>query len=248
MDPANPLESESKLAILPLAILLGLLLLIPSNLAYAKAPQPTLAVLSPAGLFNPGSLVPQSFVVAFAVTNFEIVQPGLVNQTNTPNQGQVLVFLDDNFYGGWTTANPIPFYNLRPGNHTIMLQLVNNDYSALNPDVAQTITVTVQASPPIFNFQSILQAAENATSSANAAKNAAIAAGSAATAAKASADSANAALSSLASTVQSSSNSVQSSINSVQSSINSSLTYTIVAIAATVLTLLLVVYLVARKR
>jgi len=107
------------------------------------APQgaPSLTILSPAGALNPATTVNPSFVVSFAVSNFALTDP--IGQPKALNTGHIHVFLDGAYYGLWTNANPIPFIGLSPGSHTVKLQLVNNDHSALSPDVTQSITVTV---------------------------------------------------------------------------------------------------------
>ncbi len=169
----------------------------------AVTPQPTLVILSPGGLFNPSTVVSSNFQVAFIVTNFQLVQPGLVNQTNQANQGHIITFLDSNFYAIWATANPITYQGVSPGNHTVFVQLVNNDNSPMFPDVSTTFRVTVLAPPPSVNLTSILNAANAAaTNSAGA---------------KTSADSANSALATLGTNVQSVSTAVQGVNTAVQS-------------------------------
>lgn len=111
-----------------------------------SAPQgaPGLTILSPAGALNSATTVGPSFVVSFAVNNFYPTDP--IGQPKALNTGHVHIILDGAYYGLWTTLNPIPFMELQPGSHTIKLQLVNTDHTPLNPDVSQTITVTVSGS------------------------------------------------------------------------------------------------------
>jgi len=117
-----------------------------SLVAYAQ-PAPGLLILSPAGALNPNSTVSPSFVVSFTLVNFELAEPGIPGMVNKPNQGHIHVFLDDTYYALWINENPIPFSNLSSGNHTIKLQLVNNDHSVLNPDVSKTIAISVTEAP-----------------------------------------------------------------------------------------------------
>lgn len=265
-------RSESRLVPL-IALLMGTLILTGLSSANAAAPQPTLAILSPGGLFNPSTTVPSYFQVAFAVTNFQITQPGLVNQTNQANQGHILAFLDDNFYAIWATPNPIVFQMITPGSHTIMVQLVNNDNSALYPDVSTTIGVTVTApigvtvtAPPAgFNFTTILNAANNAATTAGAAKSSADSAGSAVQALgtivqgiSSAVQGVNSNVQGLGSTLSEISSSIQSikstqssedsKIASLQSASSSSTGYALAAVGISLVTLILVIYVAVRKK
>jgi hypothetical protein len=108
---------------------------------------PSLTILSPAGPLNTSNVVNPSFVVSFAVGNFEFVSPGAEGLTNEPNKGHIHVFLDGVYLTLWARPEGIPFNNIPAGQHTIKLQLVNHDHSALSPDVSASVTVQVTAAP-----------------------------------------------------------------------------------------------------
>lgn len=143
-----------KLALFVSAATLSALALLSLSLpAHAQQP-PQLVIISPAGLLDNRTVVPTSFQVSFAVTSFEIVQPGLPGQANRASQGHLRVFLDGKYYAIWATPNPVPFVDMPPGNHTIKLELVNNDHTSLRAEVSKTIKITVRATPPISDLRS----------------------------------------------------------------------------------------------
>src|SRR5207247_8776643 len=82
-------------------------------------------------------------VLLFALTNFNLTDPG--NGTASPDSGHVDVFVD-----GSPTAkasvNTIVLA-LPSGPHTIRLQLVTDNGSALNPDVRASVAVMVTQGP-----------------------------------------------------------------------------------------------------
>src|SRR3989454_1603645 len=103
------------------------------------ASAPTLSIVSPTpnAVIGNGSPV----VVVFAVTNFNLTEPG--NGTSSPNSGHVDVFVD----GALTakaSVNTIVLA-LPSGPHTIRLRLVTDNGSAPNPDI--TASVAVMATP-----------------------------------------------------------------------------------------------------
>ena len=105
------------------------------------APAPTLSIVSPSpnAVIGNGSPV----VVVFAVTNFNLTDPG--NGTSSPGSGHVDVFAD----GGWTakaSVNTIVLA-LPSGPHSIRLQLVTDNGSALTPDVSASVAVMVTQGP-----------------------------------------------------------------------------------------------------
>ena len=128
-----------------LAVLIAAVgLLIVSGIAAPNvraAPAPTLSIVSPSSnaVIGNGSPV----VIVFAVTNFNLTDPG--NGTSSPDSGHVDVFVD----GGWTakaSVNTIVL-PLLSGPHTIRLQLVTGNGSALNPDVMASVAVMVTQGP-----------------------------------------------------------------------------------------------------
>lgn len=105
------------------------------------APAPTLSIVSPAPNAVIGNGTP--VVVVFAVTNFNLTDPG--NGTSSSDSGHVDVFVD----GGWTTKASVNtiVLPLPSGPHTIRLQLVTDNGSALNPDVTASVSVMVTEGP-----------------------------------------------------------------------------------------------------
>src|SRR6266852_954191 len=93
------------------------------------AGSPTISLVAPAS----GSTVSTTFSVTFGVNNFNLVQPGA--SPNCPStcttEGHLHVFLDGNYYLLWATANSIPFVNIRPGLHTVLIQMVNDTHAPI---------------------------------------------------------------------------------------------------------------------
>src|SRR2546425_8476843 len=128
-----------------LAFLLGTVgMLIVSGIAAPNvraAPAPTLSIVSP----SPNEVIGNGgpVVVVFAVTNFNLTDPG--SGTSSPDSGHVDVFVD----GGWTakaTVNTIVL-GIPSGPHTIRMRLVTDNGSALNPDVTASVAVMVTQGP-----------------------------------------------------------------------------------------------------
>src|SRR5438128_10369791 len=97
------------------------------------APAPTLSIVSPSpnAVIGNGSPV----VVVFAVTNFNLTDPG--NGTPSPDSGHAAVFAD----GGWTSQASVNsiVLALPSGPHTIRLQLVTNNGTSLSPDLTAVV-------------------------------------------------------------------------------------------------------------
>ena len=109
------------------------------NVRAASAPALSIVSPTPNAVIGDGSPV----VVVFAVTNFNLTDPG--NGTSSPDSGHVDVFVDD----GWTanaSVNTIVLA-LPSGPHTIRLQLVTDNGSALSPDVTASVAVMVTLGP-----------------------------------------------------------------------------------------------------
>jgi plastocyanin len=117
---------------------------------------PAMVILSPRDGAN---ITGSSITVNIQAANFNIVNN--LSGTNVSNQGHVHYFLDVNPVPATAGQPAIPasasavwsavpdstytFTNVTPGNHTIAVELVNNDHTALTPPVVQQITVTVAA-------------------------------------------------------------------------------------------------------
>ena len=105
------------------------------------APLPTLSILSPTPNEAIGNGTPVAIV--FAVTNFNLTEPG--NGTSSPNSGHVDVFVNDTRTAQLsvnTIVLPLP-----SGPHTIRLRLVTDNGSALSPDVTASVSVMVTRGP-----------------------------------------------------------------------------------------------------
>ena len=105
------------------------------------APPPTLSIVSPVNnaVIGNGSAV----AVVFAVTNFNLTDPG--TGTTSPNVGHVDVHVDGALTAEAsvnTVVLPLP-----SGSHTILLRLVTDNGSALNPDVSASVVLVVTQGP-----------------------------------------------------------------------------------------------------
>ena len=89
-----------------------------------------------------GALLGTDSTISFRVTNFALV--GLGGPAGVPNEGHVRVLLDTHYYSDLTDDAPLHL-NLKDGHHTVRLQLVDNTGTPLNPDVAASLNITVQA-------------------------------------------------------------------------------------------------------
>jgi hypothetical protein len=126
------------------AILAVLLLAWPSASAVAAAP--VLSVATPAD----GAIISDSsFTVTFHVANFQIVQStvplaeaGKHPEVNRPGEGHLHFILDLQPLVTWYQDTPYTFTNVPPGEHQLMVEVVENDHSSLNPRVMQMIRIT----------------------------------------------------------------------------------------------------------
>lgn len=126
----------------------------------APSGSPTLVILSPSGALTSSANVNNSFVVSFLLSNFMLANP--VGQPNALNTGHIHVFVDGAYVTIWAQSDGVPL-RLQAGSHTIKLQLVNNDHSALSPDVSKSITVNVldSLSSAVNNAQNFASNAAN---------------------------------------------------------------------------------------
>jgi hypothetical protein len=123
---------------------LGLLLaLVVSAIRPAAAAGPALTVTAPKeGQVLEGNRV----TVEFSATDFEIVSSsvpvsefGKRPDANRIGEGHVHIMLDAQPLVVWFSADPYTFENISPGEHQLMVELVNNDHSSLAPKVMQLI-------------------------------------------------------------------------------------------------------------
>jgi len=126
------------------AILAVLLLAWPSASAVAAAP--VLSVATPAD----GAIISDSsFTVTFHVANFQIVQStvplaeaGKHPEVNRPGEGHLHFILDLQPLVTWYQDTPYTFTNVAPGEHQLMIEVVENDHSSFNPRVMRMIRIT----------------------------------------------------------------------------------------------------------
>jgi len=110
----------------------------------AAAVGPTLTIVSP----TDGSVIANGtpVLVRFLVTNFAFVQPGRVGQIGSPNEGHANVFLDTQYVRLLTDVEPFSL-SLTSGAHTIRIQLVADNGTALNPDVSASVRIIATQGP-----------------------------------------------------------------------------------------------------
>ncbi len=129
------------------AFILLLLVLSAQPVAHAQGPQLTVTVP------NEGETITDNTVtIRFDVENFEIVsstvpveEAGMHPEANQPGEGHVHFMLDLQPLVVWESEEPFTFDNVPPGEHVLMVELVNNDHSALSPPVVQQIRFRVAA-------------------------------------------------------------------------------------------------------
>jgi Family of unknown function (DUF6130) len=105
--------------------------------------EPQLAVLGPA----PGATVAgTSVTVSFRVTDLRLVpttvpvsEAGMRPEANRPGEGHVHFLLDAQPLVVWERLDPYVFTNIPPGEHVLLVELVQNDHGPLSTPVAQTI-------------------------------------------------------------------------------------------------------------
>jgi hypothetical protein len=127
-------------------IVAGLML---GSAGMAAAQSPTLQVTAPVE----GSTVEGTNVtVAFTVTGINIVESpvpleraGQQPEANHPGEGHVHFMLDLGSLIVWTSTEPYTFTNVPPGEHQLMVEVINNDHSSLDPPVVQQIRFRTSA-------------------------------------------------------------------------------------------------------
>src|SRR5438094_10594050 len=110
----------------------------------AVAAPPSLTIVSP----TDGALIANGtpVLVDFRVSNFAFVQPGRVGQIGSPNEGHANVFLDTQYVRLLTDVEPFSL-SLTSGAHTIRIQLVADNGTALNPAVSASVRVVATGGP-----------------------------------------------------------------------------------------------------
>ena len=108
---------------------------------------PTIAIVWP----KPGAETGHDVYFALAVTNFSLVDAS--GQPNAPNEGHVQLFLNGAF-SQEPRADDLGFIvDLPDGDNTVTARLVNNDNTALSPDVSASVTFHIAGAPDPINSE-----------------------------------------------------------------------------------------------
>src|SRR3989442_7448702 len=128
-----------------LLVLVGALLLLVLGLwaPGVRAAVPTLTILSPAdhAVIGNGTPVP----VIFVVSDFNLTSPGTGGPS--PTQGHVAVYVDGVLT--MATSQETIELPLASRTYTILLRLVSDNGTSLNPDLRSSISVTVTQGPAV---------------------------------------------------------------------------------------------------
>lgn len=101
---------------------------------------PGVLILHPANGTEQG----RDSAVSFQLRDFALVPPG--GPAGVPNEGHVLVLLDDVPYQILTKFRPVLFSDVHDGWHRVTLRLVDNAGQPLSPDVSATVHFRVVSS------------------------------------------------------------------------------------------------------
>lgn len=138
----------NKLNTLKWELTVGLSLML-VTLMPAAAAGPALTVTAPTdGVVIKGTDV----TVTFQATDFNIVKSSVPlsearkhPEANRPGEGHVHIRLDLQPVVVWERAEPYTLSNVAPGEHELMVELVENDHSSLSPQVMQVIRFKTEA-------------------------------------------------------------------------------------------------------
>ncbi len=138
-------SSPGRGAMLGLSFVLGIFLFALTSPSAAAA-GPSISILTPTNDQVVGNGTP--VIVTFAVANFVLVQPGRVGQVVSPAEGHVDLYLDGAYSRLLTRVEPISL-PLESGPHTIQLQLVQDNGTALSPDISASVRVVATHGPAV---------------------------------------------------------------------------------------------------
>jgi hypothetical protein len=129
-------------------ILIALILLCAAAPAPAMAQETDLTVTSPT---DRATIKGTEVTVDFRVANFRLVpsaapveQAGQHPEINRPGEGHLHFMLDLQPLVVHEKAEPYTFRDLTPGEHRLMVELVSNDHSPLDPPVVRQIRFRVE--------------------------------------------------------------------------------------------------------
>lgn len=109
------------------------------SISYGGGGNPAISISSPA---NNATIYGTSATIVYAVSNFVVGNPG------TGIDGHIHYYLDGGAVVMVYNTNPIALSGLTSGNHTVILQLVDNNHNPLSPNVADTVNFIVDTNPP----------------------------------------------------------------------------------------------------
>jgi hypothetical protein len=129
-----------------LALLIVFLLII-EPIRSATAAGPELTVQTPAdGAVIEGPNVQVAFTasgITIVPSSVPVAEAGKHPEANRPGEGHVHLVLDLQPLVIWYENDPYTFMAVPPGEHQLMVELVNNDHSSFSPPVMQRIRFRV---------------------------------------------------------------------------------------------------------
>ncbi|HEY0734575.1 MAG TPA: hypothetical protein VGD69_06690 [Herpetosiphonaceae bacterium] len=136
----------------------AVLLLIISPYASAAQSSPELVVSAPTeGATITGTDVAVTFQIAglnLVPSGVPLTEAGKRPDANRPGEGHLHFMLDLLPIVVWEHAEPYTFNNITPGEHQLMVELVNNDHSPLSPPVVKQIRFRTAVMMPETSAQS----------------------------------------------------------------------------------------------
>ncbi|HEY0607487.1 MAG TPA: hypothetical protein VGD58_31505 [Herpetosiphonaceae bacterium] len=139
-------------------VFVAVLLLLISPYASAAQSSPELVVSTPA---EGATIAGTDVAVAFQVTGVNLVPSGVPlteagkrPDANRPGEGHLHFMLDLLPIVVWEHTEPYTFNNITPGEHQLMVELVNNDHSPLSPPVVRQIRFRTAVMMPETSVQS----------------------------------------------------------------------------------------------
>lgn len=136
----------------------AVLLLLLSPYASAAQSSPELVVSAPAdGATITGTDVAVSFQVSginLVPSGVPLAEAGKRPEANRPGEGHLHFMLDLLPIVVWEHPEPYTFNNITPGEHQLMVELVNNDHSPLSPPVVKQIRFRTAVMMPATSAQS----------------------------------------------------------------------------------------------
>lgn len=130
----------------PVSLLILIFAVITLGMGFALgADNPKLIIKSPkdGSTVESNSKLGRVVVVQFEVKNFEI-KDFTKNTEVKPNEGHIHFQLDSHPYVTHTTDTAFVIGDVKPGLHTLTVELVHNDHTPLEPPVKQVIHFTME--------------------------------------------------------------------------------------------------------